>query len=173
MHLMIDLETMGTRPDAPIMSIGAVAFDGTGVHRLFYRTVSLQSSVESGATIDPQTVEWWLSQSDDARAALVADISEPLPRCLADFSAFVSDFDVSGVWGNGASFDNTILAESYKRLGMEPPWPFWKDRCYRTIKSLYPDVELRRDGTHHNALDDAKTQAHHLIQISAAHGAFL
>ncbi len=31
MHIMIDLETMGTRADAPIVSIGAVAFDAKGL----------------------------------------------------------------------------------------------------------------------------------------------
>ena len=93
MHIMIDLETMGTRPTAPIVSIG--------------------------------------------------------------------------VWGNGASFDNVILSESYYRAAILRPWPFWKDRCYRTIKTIYPDVELVRSGTHHNALDDARTQAEHLIAINA------
>ena len=31
MHIMLDLETMGTRPDAPIIAIGAVAFNAMGV----------------------------------------------------------------------------------------------------------------------------------------------
>jgi exodeoxyribonuclease VIII len=80
---------------------------------------------------------------------------------------------LKGVWGNGASFDNTILTETYKRLGRTPPWPFWKDRCYRTVKSMFPNVPMERSGTHHNAMDDALTQAQHLIEINKVYGNFL
>jgi exodeoxyribonuclease VIII len=45
------------------------------------------------------------------------------------------------------------------------PWRHWNDRCYRTVKSLYPDVKLERVGTHHNAVDDAESQARHLIAM--------
>jgi len=48
---------------------------------------------------------------------------------------------------------------------MERPWYFWNDRCYRTMKSLYPQIPMERDGVHHNALDDAISQARHLMAI--------
>ena len=75
MHIMIDLETMGTRPDAPIVAIGAVAFrpdsqhkDGEmelgGIYGTFYMTIDLAKSVREGAVIDPDTVMWWMQQSD-------------------------------------------------------------------------------------------------------------
>ena len=166
-HIMIDLETMGTRPDAAIIAIGAVAFDKYGVHDTFYLNVDLQSAVTTGARIDPSTVMWWLKQSDEARAAFDTkgvDLVTALDRLDAWFDMQVDGCE--GVWGNGASFDNTILSESYKRLGFNPPWPFWKDRCYRTMKSMFPDVEMDRSGTHHNALDDARSQALHLIEIN-------
>ena len=183
MHIMLDLETMGTRPDAPIIAIGAVAFVSptqlTGLEGAkseipgqvvasFYANVDLQSAVTTGATIDPSTVMWWLKQSDEARAAFDAkgvDILTALGQFSEWFAAHAGD-SCDGVWGNGASFDNVILSESYKRVGMTPPWPFWKDRCYRTVKSMYPDVPMERDGTHHNALDDARSQALHLIEIN-------
>jgi len=85
----------------------------------------------------------------------------------------VEPLALDGMWGNGASFDNVILSETYLRLGMKAPWPFWKNKCYRTAKGMYPAVEINRSGTHHNALDDARSQAEHLIAIDAAHGGFL
>ena len=172
MHVMIDLETMGNRPDAPIVSIGAVAFDSQGVGRDFYRNVTLQSSVKSGAVIDPDTVGWWMRQSDQARAAFDKDAIS-LDVTLYHFRQWLKPDEVTGMWGNGAAFDNVILAESYKRLGLEAPWPFWTDRCYRTMKSLFSNVPIVRSGTHHNALDDARTQAEHLVAINAKHGHFL
>ena len=70
-----------------------------------------------------------------------------------------------GVWGNGASFDNVILANAYEALGRRAPWQFWQDRCFRTVKSMYPKLELARLGTYHNALDDAKWQTEYLLAL--------
>jgi exodeoxyribonuclease VIII len=177
MHIMLDLETMGTRPDAPIVAIGAVAFNAMGVtDETFYRVVSLHSAVRFGAVIDPSTVMWWLQQGDSARNALTEAQDEAigLDVALRDFMQFVCAYgdSLKGVWGNGAPFDNVLTHESGRRCGV-PMWEFWKDKCYRTVKGMYPDVKMARSGTHHNALDDARSQAEHLIAISAKHGEFL
>jgi len=165
MHVMIDLETMGTRPNAPIIAIGAVMFDGTKAHDEFYVNVDLASAVDdSHAVVDPKTVLWWMDQSGEARSSLREDKKEIL-TALYEFREWLKPVKPEGVWGNGASFDNVILSETYKRMGLEPPWPFWTDRCYRTMKNMYPQVEMERVGTHHNALDDAMSQANHLIKI--------
>jgi len=71
------------------------------------------------------------------------------------------------VWGNGAAFDNVILASAYRQANITQPWLFWNDRCYRTVKALSPAVTMQRNGTHHNALDDAESQARHLIDMLA------
>jgi exodeoxyribonuclease VIII len=173
MHIMIDLETMGNRPNAPIIAIGAVAFDANGIDREFYEVVDLDSAVRSGAVIDPSTVMWWLQQSDEARTSLFVMDGVTLSKALDKFSLWATVSDITGVWGNGATFDNVILAESYRRLDKVAPWPFWKDKCYRTVKGMYPDVRMERSGTHHNALDDAKSQALHLVRINDEFGNFL
>jgi inhibitor of KinA sporulation pathway (predicted exonuclease) len=172
MHIMIDLETMGTRPNSPIVALGAVAFDGEGVQSSFYEAIDLARAVRDGAVMDPETVIWWLGQSDEARQAITRRGVEPR-AALNRFSAWMGQFDIDGVWGNGASFDNVILSETYARLDMKAPWKFWTDRCYRTVKNMYPSVELARSGTHHNALDDARSQAEHLLEINDHHGPFL
>lgn len=172
MHIMIDLETMGTRPNAPIIAIGAVVFNGAGIGGDFYMNVDLKSDVDSGAVIDPSTVLWWMQQSDEARASLLQG-GVPIEHALVEFSAFLPE-TISGVWGNGATFDNVLIREAYGRANMRAPWPFWLDKCYRTVKGAFPSVELKRSGTHHNALDDARSQAEHLIAINkTAGGVFL
>ncbi|HHE8470041.1 TPA: 3'-5' exoribonuclease, partial [Klebsiella pneumoniae] len=72
-HVMVDLETMGKKYNAPIVAIGAVVFDpATGsIGESFYKVVCLESSVNWGAVIDPSTVIWWLKQSSEARSAIV------------------------------------------------------------------------------------------------------
>ncbi len=73
------------------------------------------------------------------------------------------------MWGNGSDFDNTLLEEAYRATGIKPPWRFTGNRCYRTVKNLFPDVWVDPVGTAHNALDDATYQANHLIAISNLH----
>lgn len=167
-HYMIDLETMGTKPDAPITSIGAVEFSLDGIHRQFYEKIDLSSSVDHGGVIDPETVKWWLSQEKAAQKENMGGGS--IVDALHLLSLFMSGGGDAIVWGNGAAFDNVILAAHYDRCKLERPWKFWNDRCYRTMKNIHSDVSMDRLGVHHNALDDAISQANHLIEICTEKG---
>lgn len=174
MQIMLDIETMGNGSQAAITAIGAVAFDLTGVHAKFYAQCSLESSVKAGPIMDVSTVLWWLQQSEQARVAFKGnEKADLLEEALRLFSWFCWENQVSGMWGNGATFDNVIMSNAYRLTGLEQPWKFWHDRCYRTIKSLYPAARLVRTGTHHNAVDDAESQAVHLIDICKTYGVTL
>jgi exodeoxyribonuclease VIII len=107
-----------------------------------------------------------MGQSDKARAVF-KDKGKPLAEVLNAFTKFIGIENVGQVklWGNGANFDNVILVNAYRRTGIKAPWQFYNDRCYRTIKSMFKRIEMERSGTHHNALDDAKSQADHLVRI--------
>jgi exodeoxyribonuclease VIII len=167
--IMIDLETMGTRPDAAIVAIGAVAFDletGT-VGGRFYVSVDLGSSMERGGTVDAATITWWMKQSDEARGAW-QDSPLPLSHALSRLSKFFTDYAPESVrvWGNGAAFDNAILRNAYTQCGLRAPWKYTNDRCFRTVRGLHPPAPaLERAGTYHNALDDAVFQVHCLIAM--------
>lgn len=171
-HIMVDIETMGTRPMAPVLSIGAVVFsEKGGLLGDFYEECSM-SSAFVGARPSVSTIQWWMKQADGPRLKL-ANAKGTHSEMLNGFSKWVLDVDgLCGVWGNGAAFDNVLLKEAFMREKIECPWPFWADRCYRTVKSMFNEP-FDRVGDHHNALDDAKTQATHLLSISAKHGAFL
>ena len=167
-QVMVDLETLGNGNSAVIIAVGAVKFDPdlkTVDPDTFYTLVDPQSCVDAGLQMDVSTVMWWLRQSDEAREALRPDdLNKPhLHGVLASLMDwYAGDLPT---WGNGATFDNVILRNAYKAVGMEAPWSFWNDRCYRTIKNQNPNVKMARTGTHHNALDDAMSQANHLIQL--------
>ncbi|EGE6016070.1 TPA: 3'-5' exoribonuclease, partial [Escherichia coli] len=133
-HLMIDLETMGKNPDAPIISIGAIFFDPqTGdMGPEFSKTIDLETA---GGVIDRDTIKWWLKQSREAQSAIMTD-EIPLDDALLQLREFIDEnsgeFFVQ-VWGNGANFDNTILRRSYERQGIPCPWRYYNDRDVRTI----------------------------------------
>lgn len=164
-NVMLDLETMGVNNNAAIIAIGAVAFDFEGnLGDHFYRTISLQSSVENGGVMDASTVLWWMKQSDSARKEFERPGKNEI-TALVEFNDFLCQFEDIKVWGNGASFDNVILANAYRRNGEDLPWKYYNDRCYRTMKNLHPEIMMEREGTHHNALADAISQAKHLQRI--------
>ncbi|ELA3328640.1 TPA: 3'-5' exoribonuclease [Klebsiella pneumoniae subsp. pneumoniae] len=177
-HVMVDLETMGKKHNAPIVAIGAVVFDpATGsIGESFYKVVCLESSVNWGAVIDPSTVIWWLKQSSEARSAIVNDDAIPLLDALLQFREFVSDNVAGGskkaqVWGNGASFDNSILRSSYDCIAEDYPWEYWNDRDVRTMVeigqaiSFDPKTTIPFEGSRHNALADAIHQARYISAI--------
>ena len=172
---MIDLETMGTGANAPIMSIGAVRFDINGVDTLspFYANVDLKSAVDGGGVMDPSTVLWWLDQDKEAIKALKGNelhINQALLNLL-NWMGGASKIRDNFVWGNGSDFDNVILRSAYDRMPLTVPWRYTNNRCYRTIKNEFgADIQFVRVGTAHNALDDAISQAEHLIKIYRHHG---
>jgi hypothetical protein len=49
-------------------------------------------------------------------------------------------------------------------------WRSYNSRCYRTVKQQFPDITIVRSGTHHNALDDARAQAAHMVGICQTRG---
>ena len=161
-RVMVDLETMGTGANSAIIAIGAVVFENYKVTDEFYRVVDLQSCIDAGLEMDASTVMWWMQQSDEARAQFNKS-SNTLQEVLEDFSVWCPDN--AQMWGNGAAFDNVILSNAYKKCGMTQPWKFWNDMCYRTLKNMNPKIKMERVGTYHNALDDAKSQALHLMKI--------
>ncbi|ENJ8756192.1 3'-5' exoribonuclease, partial [Escherichia coli] len=164
-HLMIDLETMGKNPDAPIISIGAIFFDPqTGeMGPEFSKTIDLETA---GGVIDRDTIKWWLKQSREAQSAILTD-EIPLDDALLQLREFIDEnsgeFFVQ-VWGNGATFDNVILRRSYERQGIPCPWRYTNDRDVRTMVALglVMDFDARTtipfEGERHNALNDARYQ---------------
>lgn len=164
-NVMLDLETLGRTAGCSIISIGAVVFSDQ-LEDEFYISISRESCKDFGLFEDPETLAWWESQSDDAKKVFTEQ-KESLPFALGKLCAWIEalcDEEIC-VWGNGSDFDNAMMQFAFRAIGKETPWKFWNNRCYRTLKNLYPKIELDRQGTYHNALDDAKTQALHAIKI--------
>lgn len=177
-HLMVDMETMGNSPDAPIVSIGAVFFDpstgNTGAE--FYQVVSLESSMSFGMKPDASTIQWWLKQSSEARSAILVDEAMGLLETLELLADFIAENAANGshtvqLWGNGCSFDNVILRRAYALTDTPFAVPFWNDRDVRTMVELgksvgiNPRFDIPFEGDMHNALSDARHQVKYVSAI--------
>ncbi len=177
-HLMVDLETMGNKPGAPIVSVGAVFFDPssgtTGAEH--YQVIDLESSMSFGARPDASTILWWLKQSPEARSAIVVDDTIGLVEALEQLLDFIAENAANGsknvqLWGNGSSFDCSLLEAAFEMADTPFPIPHWNYRDVRTVVELGKAVGLNCrydipfEGDPHHALSDARHQAKYVSAI--------
>jgi hypothetical protein len=161
---MIDIETMDNAPTAAILSIGAARFDpGLGlIGPTFHQRTSLDDCIALGLTVSASTIAWWMQQADTARHSAFTD-PLPLALVLRNLSSFLQPDDK--VWANSPAFDLVILRNAYKAIGSDAPWSYRVERCTRTAYDLAGvDLDGFRQGTYHDAIDDAVSQARAVIE---------
>jgi len=137
--VMIDIETLSTRSNAVIVSIGAIKFERKGhLPKLedmdsFYTKVSRESCEVLGMDVDPSTIEWWSKQDDTIRFEAIENTEGRLEikDALTKLTTWIGTSQ--HIWGNGDDFDCVILADAYARCNMKVPWKFWDTRDTRTI----------------------------------------
>jgi hypothetical protein len=166
MDCMIDLETVGTGPDACILTIAAQTFDPTALGYLpkdYYARVDIDS--QPNREVDDATVEWWATQPQEAQDEAFGEEGRiPLKQALEELSKLC--FHCNLTWANGTTFDMVILENAYKQEQLPLPWRFWNVRDARTVYSLYPD--LPKPKASHHALEDCKRQID-LLQQTLQH----
>tara|TARA_R110002096_G_scaffold69149_9_gene166465 strand:- start:13426 stop:13977 length:552 start_codon:yes stop_codon:yes gene_type:complete len=168
-NVMIDLETLGITPQAPIASIGAVCFspDLNDLSKEpFYAELDWK---RQDRKVCESTIEWWDTQPAEAFAALGGQ--DNIVQVLIDLAEWLPAN--AKVWGNGATFDISMLEDAYRQYGLPIPWKFWNVRDCRTVVDMYKSyrlfnkdaVELNRPANNHNALADAVNQAEHISSL--------
>lgn len=177
-NIMVDLETASTENNAAILTIGATK---VRTYEELYTdeelpeedSLYLRADFEKQFTefsdnafhVSRSTMDWWDSQPPLVRAeAFTGDIS--IQTVLECFAKYLRRFPAPVyIWGNGSDFDNVILRMAYDTCGIQVPWEFRNNRCYRTMKNLVSCVKSPKNTNAHNSLSDARTQAAHLESI--------
>lgn len=172
MHLMIDIETIGTAASTVVLSVGVCSFNKEGVHAKKEWTLDMQEQIKLGRTFDQDTLFWWMKQKDEAKKAFDPKLPKiALKEFFAEFEAFIDEElakqkekrDELKPWGNCSMFDLTIIEDLYRNQGAGKdaiPWKFWNVFSYRTFNHLTKAKDLvKREGIYHNAADDAEYQA--------------
>lgn len=173
-HVMLDLETMGNKSNAALISIGAVEFDiDTGeTGDEFYDTIDLESCLDVGLKVNASTIYWWLQQNPKAQQE-VAKGGNPINFVLQEFTRWMNEriADVC-IWGNGSRFDIGLLEDAYVACGYKKmPWGFRNERDLRTLVSFYPEIKTRvttewkNKMIEHHPIDDCKMQIAYATEI--------
>jgi len=153
---MIDIETIGTGPDACILTIAMQTFDPFArgwYDRHYYARIDIESQPDRN--IEESTLQWWASQPAESREEAFSEQGRiPLKQALEEMHPIIWNSDF--LWANGPTFDMNIIEHAYKSYAMSLPWKFYRVRDARTVYSLYPD--LPKPPVSHHALDDCQQQ---------------
>lgn len=181
-HAMIDLETLSTRSDAKVLSIGVAIFNDTDVVATDGWAIDIGDDV--GGHVDWGTVKWWMEQ--DAIAREFSWGGRVLNATAAfNLKTFVAQWDAKEFWSKDPHFDHVILENWWRRVGESPmggssgrpvqlhpgdfPVSYKSPRSYRTLVGeavdLGFDENSARSGSYvaHNPIDDAAIQARVVI----------
>ena len=170
MQLMLDLETLDTKPSAIVLSIGAVLFNQSGIHSEFYTELNFETQLLAKRTQSQSTLNWWLNQQAGRKFNLPSEdygyqLKEFL-NWLKNEMVFYNPADFR-IWGNGSTMDVSIIEDLLCSAGLSIPYHYWQIRDLRTFRELVADVEKidesYYEGEKHNALTDAKAQAKYVI----------
>lgn len=157
---MVDLETLATTPNAHILTIGFVAMHELS-NTLYIRVLKKNQN----RRIDLNTEKWWSKQSQEAQdEAFSTEGAVSIPEALDQITTWFQAGKMKKIWSHGATFDVAILDNAYRQHEKFPPWRFGDVRDTRTVidiaqRATGKKLEPVRQGTYHNALDDAVHQA--------------
>lgn len=164
--VMIDFETLGTKPTTVPLSIGAVSFNpnSSNIISKFHRNIDIESCLDMGMTVDGSTISWWLGQTDAARNSLKEPAPVKIKIVMGEFTSWVrAQLGRDGcVWSHGSIFDIAIVENIYRMYNEKPPWFFTKIMDTRTLFRIagfdFTAWNKARGGVAHNALEDSIAQ---------------
>jgi hypothetical protein len=167
MDVMLDLETLGTRPECVILTLGAVKFDpftmndpGPGL----YIRPDVDEQIAKGREVQDDTMLWWLDQTEDVREeALGTEGRISVEEMYKQLNRFL--VGVNTIWCQGPVFDIAILENLYRQYGWPTPWQFWQIADSRTAFKMHGDPRVKGKVGLHNALEDCVSQATAIQQV--------
>jgi hypothetical protein len=188
LNVMVDIETMGHGPSAPVLAVGLVPFQ---IHpnqcelapRDQWREVrcSLAANVVGGKVINADTVEWWLRQDKAAQELLLA---EPRHATLFGFWSAVREEILAvnsrsgdlSVWAKPPQYDLITVRESMLAEGVDVPWQHRNEQDLRTVVAIaraamqsgqagWQEVFEVKPVVEHSAMADAAEQAEQVVRF--------
>lgn len=180
-RIMIDFETVANGLKPAIFELGYVAFD-EDYKEIDYGIIGIDllSSLFAGLDISQGTIDWWRSQSAEAKKSAIESqvdaltIKQALEGFMsildtlrADDAAMTGEAGVLELIGNGMISDNVWLMSACEAVGinLQEHLLHTEHFCYRQeMKRALrqygwnPHWEIPFKGTKHNSVDDCRHQ---------------
>lgn len=167
-HLMIDIETLGTKPGSVITQIAAVQFDlKTGkLGETFNEKISIQSCLDLGLVVDAGAIEFWANEPSFKNLFINP---KHLSEVLYLFRTFMQKLQPNDlqVWGNG--LDLPVIEMAYDTTKQNVPWKYTMVRDVRTLVSFAPEIKenckaISKFNNKHDALNDCYFQIEYCVK---------
>lgn len=153
---IIDLETLGNKPDAIVIDMSILVFDPDpnivqSLDELIQNGKRFKLSIESQRktrSVNPSTIKWWKEQSAEAKANLSASPDDvTVEEAVEGALKFLKDNGVNQFkslgYCRGMSFDFPIfvdmIRQTYKTVETDKfePVKFWAQRDIRSAIEAY------------------------------------
>ena len=152
LEMMIDLETLDTRPSAIVLSIGAVVWqsvmedhfipDGTSrtQKKLGYEIVDRWMRVPrideqtKLRTMSESTLMWWQNQTSMAQQEAFNPVRLSARATLQEFMQWTTGFNtkITRFWASPSTFDFPIMESYADQFEMPLPWSYRQKYDVRT-----------------------------------------
>ena len=164
---MLDLESLGTRPDCAILTLGAIKFNPYVLDSFgdsLYLRIDVNEQLALGREVQEDTLTWWSTQAEDVREEALGEGNRvSLTEMYRQLNRFC--VGATNIWCQGPAFDIVILENIYRQMGWPTPWQFWHIRDSRTLFGVHGDPREKNKAGLHNALEDCVSQAQGVQQI--------
>jgi len=173
MDIMLDIETLGTRPQSVVLTVGAVKFDpyasDVNTDDGLYVRINVDEQIALGRHVHQDVIDWWGKQAEDVREEALGDHErDSVSSFLGKLNKFLVGTD--NIWCQGPAFDAVILEDLYRDMETPMPWNFWQIRDSRTLFKTFGDPRDKDAKGAHNALIDCYYQATAVQQIYKQQG---
>lgn len=171
--IMVDVETLGNKPDSTIIQIAAANFDITTGKTIDIFNECCDISKED-INVTGGTLKWWLKTDKDLLEDILNRGNISPSKLLKEFklwllSESICSYDDVYLWGNGILFDNNLLQTQMKAAGLNYPISYRNDRDLRTAVELaamksglsnrdFIERHSLSDIHKHDAMDDVYSQ---------------
>jgi hypothetical protein len=184
---VLDLETLGSRDDAVILSLGLTVSRYDETHKTFddlvkeglYLKFDIKEQLARGRKTQDRVVQWWYKQDMDARRVLIPSANDVSLYALpAYLTTYFTNKDLSARnidWYDRKSFDMSKLQYMFEEeMGGDVPWrptqEFEVATAFRFLgMDRYAGIQVKDipGAIYHNALHDAAVD--HLRMFKALH----
>lgn len=172
MNIMLDIETLSSKPNGIILSVAAVPFyfevESPSLAP-FQMNCSIDEQYAKGRHIDTPTLQWWMHQprfkeryKDQHHPTYVLHgLVYAIENWKKGFNAKSKDVRL---WAKSPSYDLVMLKSLADDFYVKLPWKFYQERDVRTLYELGDIDNNSLPDAPHNPIEDCNLQIKYCIK---------